>query len=612
MMVWARQQFNAAWRLSLMLSLVFATGTGCSNARPGGHGHGATDPIKTDDSGNTLTITPSTAEANLFEWVEVAASVTDQFGQGVGGILVTFSMRGTETAANEKDGLVLDFSDCTTDAAGQCSVSIYSGSIETSVDVAAQTPAGLDATAWFDVRKLPYGNVHVSYLGTKNMPTIGKVVTWAVPGNKTCSSLSKTNAPANFTREVETAMLSKTVKLLDLTAAQPYAVMALAYTGNIAVARACAEKIIPVAEDTTLLELDMMPFPMDLHGKFTIQTELNMAGLTGGAENTIMEMAAFFHDPGKYLIDKAFDAVGLEGDGLILTSIKDGIADEFADEFSDIGSEYPGIETFMTVADGILGIITRLQVDHFFRIEKVQADGTIAGQTGITGIHFQWGDQTLGFSINDINISAFKLDRYNADFTGQVDYNKLTIFPHELDIEYGKMILYLLYHVILPEVAGVNDLHVFAKNVLAEFAAGDVIANTNLTGCDAVGVALLDIFCVDANGNVKDPDCHDVAWNSIAQYGWDIGLMDIKPSHFAFLCDLAVDALVFTAEKEISEMVLEDRLQMTVKADMVAGADLHTVERLENLKMDGEILNSNGGHTGRFISFTKPSVPMEP
>jgi hypothetical protein len=130
------------------------------------------------------------------------------------------------------------------------------------------------------------------------------------------------------------------------------------------------------------------------------------------------------------------------------------------------------VQDIFTIGQDIFQIVKRLELTGILKISKLTSDYHIQGVSTFTGVVFTWKlgcdknapdyDQCgkMPFTMEQFNNNGdFPMDLVGGNWTGQVvDYDSLSISPYEIDLNYGKLILFVLQKIILKYLTGEDNL----------------------------------------------------------------------------------------------------------------------------------------------------------
>ena len=122
------------------------------------------------------------------------------------------------------------------------------------------------------------------------------------------------------------------------------------------------------------------------------------------------------------------------------------------------------VRDFFTIGSDLVSVVSNMEVISEITFTKSRTDGTFEGAQNWIGLAFYW---RLGCEENDPDDCgrfAFTMDEVIegangvqlvfGQFDGRIhSYNYGIINLHNMDLQYGRMVLFVLNHVILPRFA---------------------------------------------------------------------------------------------------------------------------------------------------------------
>jgi hypothetical protein len=177
------------------------------------------------------------------------------------------------------------------------------------------------------------------------------------------------------------------------------------------------------------------------------------------------ELTKFFQNPGLTVVETFQDILSMYLGSLIAS-----IIDLFKDAVANVLTDYiknrtpPWMQDFFTIGESMLGIITNLELQSTLELAKPQKY-TVAGTHYWTGMVLYWkigcnpGDPgfdqcgRIELSAEDLAGSDIPLNTLRGDFTANIaNFNKLIIFQHEIRLNYGKLVLYVLNDIVIAAI----------------------------------------------------------------------------------------------------------------------------------------------------------------
>jgi len=407
----------------------------------------------------------------------------------------------------------------TFDAASQCDL-LYT--IELTGDLAI--PATMDV----QVKCPPKGTlrVHLKYDGPVPVKNINVRV---MHGFISCTNFN----PVNPWNDPDTMDGQKTVTGLDsvpqfpgLDAAPTYAIFATAEkkdTGHLA-ASGCTDAVHILSDEEGGTDVTLNLYVLTLNPAGTYDT-INHFDFTdaipGQAGQIINFVVDLFTNPGKIIIDLIKGLVK-QYIGEWITDIAFGLfEDMLADLVTDwlLNNSPDFIQDFFVIGQDIVQIVNNVELTSQLKLSKLTNDYYFQGQQSWQGINLYWKlgcpkegeegyDPACGqypFSLQDLSDSDFPIDIITGNFTGMIaNYDNLIIDTHKIDLNYGKLILFVINEMLLPAISGYNSLEDLLYSIidcegLADGFVGDVLGAIGIDEDDVEG------FCLSAVAFIVSP-----------------------------------------------------------------------------------------------------------
>lgn len=293
-------------------------------------------------------------------------------------------------------------------------------------------------------------------------------------------------------------------------------------SAGAALATGCADGVVVTAGDTTRtrVPLEMLPISpsgvYEVNGVWDISEAVASANSTSG---TLVNVIEFMANPGAGLYD------------LVITEIEDavdfpiaiilgitGIRQQIVDFINAQLFQFEGVETFVAVAGDLSDMLNELDVQSILTIRKTDDDYNFVGheEWSQLTVHWTWQCQNnpapdCGEYIVDLQGDGAAAAAVSYEWTGHVDgYDQLVIDSHEAHFDIGRLQLYLLEQVMLPQLTGGNADSL--DEALAYWVDCDGLAQQALAGndfCDPTGTlclgeTLIEAACTTALAEVAD------------------------------------------------------------------------------------------------------------
>ena len=370
------------------------------------------------------------------------------------------------------------------------------------------TDGGTAKTIEVEVVNVPLGDLKVAmeYEGPIQLNSIRVQL---LPGDFKCSTFNPVAPPQVNLGEKTVLNTESKPTFTDLNANQKVTVVAVAKGPNGTLAGAgCEAAIFIEADSNNEIVLELYVLTLNPAGVYDAENAFNLMGSIPGQLGDVLDtLTTLFYDPGAFLVDQIKNLVKQAIGGLLTDLIFGLFEDQLADIITDwvLNDSPDWLQDFFTIGQDIFQVVANLQLTGDLKISKLVSDYYIQGQTTFTGITFTWKlncDKNAPdydecglypFSLEDIDDENFPLDLLEGQWTGTiVSYDELKIDPHNIGLNYGKLILFVFNNLILQELTGQNTL----VGAAVEIIGCDGIAD----GLSSLGIDEDDIYdaCVGA------------------------------------------------------------------------------------------------------------------
>ncbi len=226
-----------------------------------------------------------------------------------------------------------------------------------------------------------------------------------------------------------------------------------------------------------------VPGPLQVIGTYQLESEFNLVngipGTAGDVVRTIIDMTDGPNDPASWLLDLASkDNAGVKSaldplrpavDAFLNSLLKDlsmkividGVQLDIVDKFKDFGN------AFGDVAQKF-GLKSTLQI-------YAGPNNTLLGKHTITGVFFKIDNKKIEKTLGELNMDNIVVDKIPVTLTGETS---LTIGDETFGLSYGKMIIFALDNVVIPQVdPAATSLRELLSDVVPCDSIGDSIAD---------------------------------------------------------------------------------------------------------------------------------------
>lgn len=437
---------------------------------------GRNDPVLPDCPGPCLSLTvvdPPTAVLRLSynQTGQVRLRYADAAGAPVIGAQVNF------TTLGDTGGAVLQASSGTTDAAGEVVAAVVSRDAEADFDLVAAALKADNATARISVRSKEGGDVEVrlTYRGRRDLLS-ARVLALAAP--VACADLDPANLPTALdVREVES--LRERVRFTLNTGAQVALVAVGAWAAPGPAAFGChAGPVVVKGGAAEVVEVALTDIPPSYGGTYDVVNNFDLVeALPPGIALYIDELGRLFQDPGATAVD------WLRRAGLDIPEILAGVLAELATGAFEELTAGTTVGTVFQAGGEIYDILAATEVrSTLFIHEEPGADGVF----GLEHLEERWDALVVrwttgvcegageaasadGCGVNEFGFADADMDPIHAFPAGRVgpaDPFRLTVEPHGVKFDYGRVALFLIEKIVLPRTVGYDSFDAFFYELL--------------------------------------------------------------------------------------------------------------------------------------------------
>ena len=371
------------------------------------------------------------------------------------------------------------------------------------------TDGGTARTIEVQVVNVPLGDLKVTmeYEGPIQLNSIRVQL---LPGDFKCSTFNPVVPPQVNLGEKTVLNTESKPTFTDLNANEKVTVVAVAKGPNGTLAGAGCEAAIYIqADSNNEIVLELFVLTLNPAGVYDAENAFNLMGSIPGQLGDVLDtLTTLFYDPGSFLVDQIKNLVK-QAIGGFLTDLIFGL---FEDQLGDIITDWvlndspDWLQDFFTIGQDLFQVVANLQLTGDLKISKLVSDYYVQGQTTFTGITFTWKlncDKNAPdydecglypFSLEDVDNDDFPLDLLEGQWTGTiVSYDELKIDPHNIGLNYGKLILFVFNNLILQELTGQNSL---------------IGAAVEIVGCDGIAGGL-------SNLGIDEDDIYDACVGAV-------------------------------------------------------------------------------------------------
>jgi len=391
-----------------------------------------------------------------------------------------------------------------------------------------------------------------------------------------CDNLSPVHEPYGYLQDFSVVSMSNPVNFNHLPVeGVTYTVFATALGANGHLAGSgCVEDIIlqPDTVNTRNLEINLLN--LNPTGCYDAVNEFDFTDAIPGQVGEIIGlMVDLFYDPGTFIFDMTMKIIKMYFGEIwgtiaetIINPFKNYLANLITDWFLNNSPDW--VQCFFVVGQDLTQIIARAELIGDVCLYKASG-GQVNGEEQWHGININWalGCQQVGpckgVSFNPLQdlcgydpakdkcvcpIDLTQLGEFPGDFvagyfSGVIgSFDKLVISPHEVQINYGKLILWVLNDLIIKYVTNgqYNSIEGLLKSII---------------------------------------DCHSIAYGMIGDLLDAIGISNGQLESF---CDGAVSFLISPLEEVIGALHFDTSLWLNGGATMLDQNDDLIVDKLIN------------------------------
>lgn len=222
-------------------------------------------------------------------------------------------------------------------------------------------------------------------------------------------------------------------------------------------------------------------------GTYAATNRFDFTGAIPGKVGEIVGMVVdVFTNPGKIILQLVKEAVSQ----FVSPWLTDALFGLFQDQLASLVTNFllnlDFLNGFFTVGGDLIQIVNNLEMKSNLNISKISSDYYLQGLQEWLGIVLYWrtGCPAEGqpgfyecaaheFSLEDLKDTAVPIDLVTGKFTGSVaSFDQLIIDTHMIDLNYGKLVLFVLNEMILPKISKYHSI----KDLLF-----------SLINCEAIG-----------------------------------------------------------------------------------------------------------------------------
>ncbi|MFW6053182.1 MAG: hypothetical protein ACOC9J_00040 [Persicimonas sp.] len=464
---------------------------------------------------------------------------------------------------------------------GSAAIDLRLGSAPGEVKVRANHESANAVDFTVDIQPLETGDLEITLenAGASSMQLNDIDLRLYRDGDYSCSEFRPLNPREDGELSTYVAgTTNETASFEDLGTRQRFMVTAIGRgdAGQIAGA-GCIEDISIEADQVTTKELLLQLIPLNPVGRYDVTSHWDFSQAvaeSGSVGSTIMRVLDIFENPGQALYDETVrllrNFIGIGASVMDTFLSVTGLDDEFVDLVNGVVENNETLRRIRDAGRDLRDVIANLEVHSELTIGKMTSDYEFRGTDNWLGITLYWRwdcDENAPSDCGAINIEADgdgdfgELGVVSSEWRGQLDgYNRMVIQRHPISLRYGRLIMYILNEVILPEMTDGN------AHSLSEAFTYWV--------CDGMGSAI-----TGSDGE-------------ICAAGYCVTDDDISG-----VCENAGSTVFGFADLLVSNLEYDVGLTVGGEADLVETTSDGFVDFLENGIYDGVMQNSDIGQT---------------
>lgn len=309
--------------------------------------------------------------------------------------------------------------------------------------------------------------------------------------------------------------------------------------GQIA-AGGCTAGIDIRADQTIERDVVLNLIPLNPTGRYQVTSRWDFSEAlsdSGAVGNTVVTVLDGFQNPGNAIYEQVISSIEDLVGGLISVGVdtflsQTGLDDNFKSMINDAIQENEALCKVREAGRDLRQAVKRLEVDSELVIGQLGSKYTFRGRDNWLGIQLYWrgkcddayeaecGDGTSEEEPETmppcaaIELTAAEngeiadLGVISSEWEGRVaSYNELRIERHDIPLNYGRLVKFVLNQVVIPELTGgeANSLSgAFSHWIGCESLADDITGSDDSVGALGVEVTASEIsgFCESAVGSV--------------------------------------------------------------------------------------------------------------
>jgi hypothetical protein len=257
----------------------------------------------------------------------------------------------------------------------------------------------------------------------------------------------------------------------------------------------CVEDIRVAPRDTTRVEVALQLIPINPVGRYSVTSEWDFSQAledSGPVGSTIVRVLNVFNNPGRAIYDEAINLIrsfiGIGADAINGFLSITGLDDEFESAINGFIAGNEVLSKVQRAGQDLYNVIAKLKIHSELTIGKLSSSYEFNGMDNWLGLTVYWRWNCEGNPDPECGAIPLVIDGMSqgadlgilsAQWTGRVvAFDQLQVDQHALTLRYGRLIIYILNEVILPQLTDGN-----ARSLSEAFAYW--------IGCDSIARGLL-------------------------------------------------------------------------------------------------------------------------
>lgn len=461
--------------------------------------------------------------------IDLRVLLFDTYGDPVEGLQVEFEIEDGPPGA----GARLSSRRAVTDRDGAATVVFAAGETLGEYAVRVRGPARRPAVFEVTVVDLPTGDMRITFEEDGLVP-LARVEVYLIPDIGWCEDPYYLAPPMAPTEVHELEWVHDTLDLGPVLAGTRFAIVARARhaESGVLAAGGCVGDLRIRADERLDVQVVLNTLPLNPAGVYTVDNNFDFTdAIPGTLGEVIRALVQFFGDQNneRQIAGLIFDQVerlAREAAGAIGALIVDLVRGWVEDDLNRIINDYidrdapQWVRDFFIIGSDLISIVSATEVISQMNLNKPRRDGTFIGSQNWVGMAFYWRLDCQGnpdpecgrfpFTMDDLAEGADGINLVFGQFEGRVhSYDQGAIYSHTLDLQYGRLILFILNNLLLPQIAdGARNIRDGLLNLAncPSFADGVTGGRSHLRlgGIDIISRDRIEGWCVGIMSVVGD------------------------------------------------------------------------------------------------------------